>query len=413
MRRLARSRLILILFAAALSAAHAGATSFDILTYNIYYGGGDNDPVFGRNGEWLDLIESRNPDVILLQETNGWLPSEENRIAAVVESLNAAFPADPPYTGHVGAASSGFHLALLTRFPVTLFETFTSVPVNSDTVSLHHAFIHGTLDVEGETIHIFGVHFKSGDHRVEREWEARALVALLEEIPPWEKVWVGGDFNSYSPVDIEPGSPTEPDYSGGASPASVKGWEPIEVLLDRGFEDVFRGAHPVDPGYTQNTADFLPPPAMGPVQRVDFLLRLPGNQWFLDSTETANDSLGGIASDHYAVCASFTKVMPTGVSAVEGRRETRLFAAPNPAAGAVRIEYALRRHGPVRVALYSPAGRMVRSIVDGERAAGLHETEWDGAGNGGRLLPPGVYFLRLETDLGADVVRLVRTGAVR
>ena len=41
-----------------------------------------------------------------------------------------------------------------------------------------------------------------------------------------------GDFNSYSPVDAAPGSPTQPDYAGGAASAEERGWEPLGYLLD-------------------------------------------------------------------------------------------------------------------------------------------------------------------------------------
>lgn len=407
-RRALRIALILLLPAA----AGADVDTLRALTYNIYYGGQDHDPVFGRDEEWLDLIRTLDPDLLFVEEANGWLPSEQGLLAAYVESLNASFPSEAPYAGFIGAAPA-FHVAIVTRLPVLDFEAFGEVQVGEELIDISHVFTHATLDLGADTAHAIGVHFKSGAARADREREARALLAILETLPPEETVWIGGDFNSYSPDDLVPGGGLEPDYAGGALAADVKGWEPAGYLRDEGYEDAYRISHPSTPGYTQNTLSFLPPGTMGPVQRVDFLFRSPGSAWRLDSAEPVTGAPGDIASDHYAVGATYVHRPWTGVEADEdGARAApaSLRIAPHPAGAGSRLSYTLARNGPVRLLLFSPSGRLLATLADRSDPAGTHEIVLDPAAAGARGLPPGVYFLRFESGGSAETARFIWLG---
>ncbi|MDX1529887.1 MAG: T9SS type A sorting domain-containing protein [Rhodothermales bacterium] len=71
---------------------------------------------------------------------------------------------------------------------------------------------------------------------------------------------------------------------------------------------------------------------------------------------------------------------------------------PNPAAGAATLRFGLPAPAAVRLAVYDVRGRLVGVVVEGEREAGPHVVEWDGAGLSG-----GVYVVRLEVE-GASVV---------
>ncbi|MCK4412502.1 MAG: endonuclease/exonuclease/phosphatase family protein [Candidatus Eisenbacteria sp.] len=390
-------------------AAHAESDTLDILTYNIYWGGQPHDPIFERGDEWLAVIKSRNPDVILIQEANGWLGDDLNLIAAYVDSLNNAFPEDPPYEGLVGDARSRFDLALISRIPIVDFETFTSVDIGRETVAIAHAFIHATLKQGSESVHVIGVHFKPGAYRWEREREAQALLSILDGLPQGETVWIGGDFNSYSPVDCEPGSPTPPDYGAGAPPAETKGWEPVGYLLDRGFSDAFRTLHPGELGYTQSTESFWP--FGGPIQRVDFLLCSPDSPWDLIMAETLADSLGHIGSDHYAVHAVYTRAPSACEPACRDLTAScRLHAWPNPTGGWVRIECRLPQTGESSLAVYAVDGRLVRRLFRGIWDAGTHPIGWDGCDMLGQEVPRGWYLLRLHGNWGDRKVPILRLG---
>lgn len=375
-----------------------------IMTYNIYWGGQDHDPVFGRHEEWLQVIKSRNPDVILIEEANGWLPSEDNLIEAYVDSLNDAFPDDPPYEGYVGDATGAFNVALISRIPVLLFEQFNEVDIGDEIVQIAVVFIHAVLDAYNGQTHVVGIHFKSGStNREQREKEARALLTILDGLPPGETVWVGGDFNSYSPVDIDPESPTQPDYGNGAQPPEVKGWEPIGYLLDRGYIDAFRTLHPLELGYTQGTLHW---PGLAPVQRVDAILRSPGGPWSLQTAETLADSLGHIASDHYAVFATYQWDPISSVGSPPDVKTSSIRVLPNPTAGSSQIHFNLSGPSPVGIKIFSASGRLVRDLLSSDLAAGVHDISWDGTDSAGHGLPDGVYFLRLATNAGKETARV-------
>lgn len=72
---------------------------------------------------------------------------------------------------------------------------------------------------------------------------------------------------------------------------------------------------------------------------------------------------------------------------------------PNPSPGATSVRFDLPDHfGPVRLAVYSVNGRLVRTIVDGALERGRYTMRWDGRDESGRTVSSGVYFCRLETD---------------
>ena len=76
----------------------------------------------------------------------------------------------------------------------------------------------------------------------------------------------------------------------------------------------------------------------------------------------------------------------------------RLMAAqPNPFNPLTKICYELFEAGPVRLAVYDLAGRMVRTLRSGAtEQAGLGEALWDGRSDSGLAMPSGTYLYRLE-----------------
>lgn len=82
--------------------------------------------------------------------------------------------------------------------------------------------------------------------------------------------------------------------------------------------------------------------------------------------------------------------------------------APNPAAGPVSVRLALTTAGAMRLDVLDPAGRRVRALAAGVRAAGEHRLSWDGRDDEGRVAAPGLYFVRLQSEGGSAVRRFVR-----
>ena len=59
------------------------------------------------------------------------------------------------------------------------------------------------------------------------------------------------------------------------------------------------------------------------------------------------------------------------------------------------------------VAILDVSGRLVRRILRGPVAAARHEILWDGRDDEGRLVPPGVYFCRIQAGTAAATRRVV------
>ena len=57
-----------------------------------------------------------------------------------------------------------------------------------------------------------------------------------------------------------------------------------------------------------------------------------------------------------------------------------------------------RARGHVSLRVYDVSGRLVRTLVDGEKGAGYHTAVWDGRDDAGTEVASGVYFCRMEAE---------------
>jgi hypothetical protein len=106
----------------------------------------------------------------------------------------------------------------------------------------------------------------------------------------------------------------------------------------------------------------------------------------------------------------FPKVFPAGVEDPGFERAFRLAAnAPNPFQGSTTIEFSLEKSMPVQLSIYDVQGRLVRTLVRNEAAAGTNRVEWNGLDNAGRTVPSGSYGYVLQTPQGEMARRLVLT----
>jgi len=69
---------------------------------------------------------------------------------------------------------------------------------------------------------------------------------------------------------------------------------------------------------------------------------------------------------------------------------------PNPFNPTTTIRFDLENDGPVRLAVYDAAGRLVKRLAGGHMTAGTHGVDWDGKDAGGNRVANGVYVARLE-----------------
>ena len=69
--------------------------------------------------------------------------------------------------------------------------------------------------------------------------------------------------------------------------------------------------------------------------------------------------------------------------------------APNPFNPSTKIRFELARPGHATLRIYSPAGRLIRTVVNGNLTAGPHWVSWNGQDDAGRLVSSGIYLYEL------------------
>ncbi len=132
-----------------------------------------------------------------------------------------------------------------------------------------------------------------------------------------------------------------------------------------------------------------------------------GNWWGTADAQGVEDaifhqpddpSLGPVTYDPWLTTVS----APAGAPAV--LRQIR--AHPNPFNPRVTVAFELGDDRRVQVTVLDLAGRVVRTLVSGERRAGTHAVAWDGTDRGGRPVPSGVYFARVVAGAEAQTTKL-------
>ncbi len=105
-------------------------------------------------------------------------------------------------------------------------------------------------------------------------------------------------------------------------------------------------------------------------------------------------------------------LVPVGVAGVDDAPPPHALAfalaSASPAAGPVRLRFALPHAAPVRIAVYDAAGREVRVLADGAFGEGEWTRAWDGTDARGNLAASGLYFARLVAGGETRTLRFVR-----
>jgi flagellar hook assembly protein FlgD len=61
-----------------------------------------------------------------------------------------------------------------------------------------------------------------------------------------------------------------------------------------------------------------------------------------------------------------------------------------------KIAFSLPEAQRVKLAVYGLDGRLVATLLDEERGAGLHEVVWTGRDDAGRSVASGIYLYRIQ-----------------
>jgi hypothetical protein len=153
--------------------------------------------------------------------------------------------------------------------------------------------------------------------------------------------------------------------------------------------------------------------ALGATDTADWSLVISAGPFDLnsgDSTTVAFAFIGAnSAANFWSMCDSaqavYDRTFITGVTGgpalpLDPARVALFQNRPNPFTSATALAYQLPAKQRVRVSVYNVAGQRVRSLFEGEQAAGAHKVSWDGRDNAGARVAAGVYFCALESDGG-------------
>lgn len=80
---------------------------------------------------------------------------------------------------------------------------------------------------------------------------------------------------------------------------------------------------------------------------------------------------------------------------------------PNPFNAGATIRFENAEAGAVSVDIYNVQGRLVRSVVSAQMAAGEHFEHWDGRDDSGRMVGSGLYFARMKAGPEEVTAKLV------
>ncbi len=87
----------------------------------------------------------------------------------------------------------------------------------------------------------------------------------------------------------------------------------------------------------------------------------------------------------------------------------RLLAAPNPFVLSTSLSYRILHASRVTLTVHDAAGRVVSRLVDQVQEPGTYLSAWNGTGQNGARVAPGVYFARFSAEGQARVEPIVLT----
>ena len=265
------------------------------MTWNIWHGGlhGTKDDGFKK-----DTANTINIYKVILQEAPDVLLMQETYCCGMEIALMAGYP-------HSVRASS--NLSIHSKYPITdsikIFKPFNTHAAVIDIDGQQLLFVNTWLHYLPDSFE--AIKKIDPDSLIANEGPTRLkeITAIIREIDSLEKslkipVVIGGDFNSPSHLDwIE--STKEFHYG------KVVEWPVSKLMLERGYTDSFREAHP-DPTQTlEGTWGYLSPRDIIS-DRIDFVYYKSQNLKTLTSKIIIEDPKGGFFnSDHRAVITKF------------------------------------------------------------------------------------------------------------
>jgi gluconolactonase len=152
------------------------AENIKIITHNVWYG--FTKKTTPRYEDWQAWMAAERPDIVSLQELNGYTPE---KLADNAKAWGHAYS--------VLLKTDGFPTGITSRFPI------------SDVKRIFTGMHHGLLRCRIRGIWFYVIHFHPSNHQRRIE-EADILLEDIRSLPdPEPQIVLAGDFNGFSPSD--------------------------------------------------------------------------------------------------------------------------------------------------------------------------------------------------------------------
>ena len=120
-----------------------------------------------------------------------------------------------------------------------------------------------------------------------------------------------------------------------------------------------------------------------------------------------NESVYFSGDNHQGAIENPFQLTYNGLSSAEALAgDLRLDVRPNPFSESTEIRFTLPKSSPIAVTITDLSGKAV-SWFDGTGQSGLNVVEWNGAAHNGNKLQPGFYFIKLRSDSGLAVQKVL------
>lgn len=293
---------LLCFVALCVTASAVGAETADprprelkLITHNVWYGFTKKPEP--RLTQWRAWMAAEAPDVVCLQELNGFTPQ---KLAAAAASW-----------GHNHSAllkEDGFPTGITSRFALT------------DVKRVRGGFHHGLLRCRIEGIWFFVIHFHPSNY-VRRIEEAALLADEIAALPggeanPASRIVLAGDFNGVSPADkqhYDEDRELVPFFErlAAKNPQSRNlncgrlDYAGIEAILAEGYVDLIAGRRQqADPFRGTFPTPLVAHEDHGTDRRIDYIFLSPDLADAVVSADILRNATTEALSDHIPVTAT-------------------------------------------------------------------------------------------------------------
>jgi exodeoxyribonuclease-3 len=269
--------------------AESGDT-LKVVSYNVW--NGFNDKPSPRREQWRAWMSNQRPDVVALQELNGFTEEQLRAEAQAWEHSHVVL-----------LKEDGFPTALTSRTPISEVRRIRD--------GMHHGLLRGRI----RGVYFYVIHFHPS-HYGRRIEEARHLMADIATLSaPDPRIVLVGDFNGFSPADrfhydrdrklvpffemLDRQYPEARNLNEGRLD-----YGGIEEILKRGFVDLVERTRPSSAPFVGTfPTELRREEDLGTDRRLDYLFVSSNFAGRARYAAIVRDAATAVLSDHYPIVA--------------------------------------------------------------------------------------------------------------